>query len=76
LDDLPLSGIHWVIVGGESGEHARPIQHTWVSSILRQCRTAGVLFFSKQWCGPRKDLTGRELNGRTYNDMSPRAAVT
>jgi len=75
LDDLPLSGIHWVIVGGESGPHARLIQHTWVASILRQCRTAGVPFFFKQWGGPRKDLTGREFNGRTYNDMPPRVAM-
>jgi protein gp37 len=69
LDELPLSGIHWVIVGGESGPRARPIRREWVSSIFRQCRAAQVPFFFKQWGGVRKDLTGRELNGRTYNEM-------
>ncbi len=69
LDDLPLDGIHWVIVGGESGPKARPMQKEWVRSIFRQCRTSRVPFFFKQWGGVRKDLTGRELNGRTYNEM-------
>jgi protein gp37 len=69
LDELPLSGIHWVIVGGESGPRARPLRREWVTSIFRQCRAAQVPFFFKQWGGVRKDLTGRELNGRTYNEM-------
>jgi len=69
LDALPLEGIHWVIVGGESGPHARAMRAEWVSSIFRQCRTARVPFFFKQWGGVRKDLTGRELNGRTYDEM-------
>jgi protein gp37 len=69
LEDLPLSGIHWVIVGGESGPKARPMSATWVDGIHRQCRRAGVPFFFKQWGGKRKDLTGRELDGRTYDDM-------
>jgi len=69
LDNLRLDGIHWVIVGGESGPHARPMQPEWVASILRQCRSASVPFFFKQWGGVRKDLTGRELNGRTYDEM-------
>ena len=69
LDDLPLVGIHWVIVGGESGPGARPMKKEWVTSIHRQCRTARVPFFFKQWGGIRKDLTGRELYGRTYDDM-------
>jgi len=69
LDRLPLKGIHWVIVGGESGPRARPMQREWALSILRQCRAAGVPFFFKQWGGPRKDLTGRELNGRLYDEM-------
>mgnify|MGYP005866944771 CR=1 FL=1 len=68
-DDLPLDGIHWVIVGGESGPGARPMQAAWVRSILEQCRRAHVPFFFKQWGGVRKDLTGRELDGRTYNEM-------
>ena len=69
LDALPLEGIHWVIVGGESGPRARPMEKDWVRSILRQCRSARVPFFFKQWGGVRKDLTGRRLNGRTYSEM-------
>jgi protein gp37 len=69
LDSLPLNGIHWVIVGGESGPQARPMRKEWVKDILRQCRAAKVPFFFKQWGGTRKDLTGRELNGRTYSEM-------
>jgi protein gp37 len=75
LDDLPLAGIDWVIVGGESGPRARPMQRAWALSVLRQCRAAGVPFFFKQWGGKRKDLTGRVLNGRTYDEMPPRAAA-
>jgi len=69
LDGLPLNGIHWVIVGGESGPKARPMRKGWVTSIFRQCRSARVPFFFKQWGGVRKDMTGRELNGRTYDEM-------
>jgi protein gp37 len=69
LDDLPLEGIHWVIVGGESGPRARPMMKTWVDSILRQCRAAGIPFFFKQWGGARKDLAGRVLDGRTHDEM-------
>jgi protein gp37 len=69
LDELPLDGIAWVIVGGESGPGARPMARMWIESIRRQCRRAGVPFFFKQWGGVRKDLAGRELNGRTYDDM-------
>lgn len=69
LESLPLDGIHWVIVGGESGPQARPMRKVWVKDILRQCRAAKVPFFFKQWGGTRKDLTGRELNGRTYSEM-------
>ena len=69
MDDLPLDGIHWAIVGGESGPKARPMQKQWVSSLLRQCRAAKVPFFFKQWGGVRKDLTGRALNGRIYDEM-------
>jgi protein gp37 len=69
LDELPLDGIHWVIVGGESGPKARPLRKEWVTSIFCQCRAAGVPFFFKQWGGVRKDLTGRSLNGRIYNEM-------
>ncbi len=69
LDALPLNGIHWVIVGGESGPHARPMKQEWVDSIFQQCRYAVVPFFFKQWGGVRKDLTGRELHGRIYDEM-------
>jgi len=75
LDDLPLEGIHWVIVGGESGPGARPIRIEWIRSILRQCSTANVPFFFKQWGGVRKDLTGRELDGRTYDELPRRPAM-
>lgn len=69
LENLPLAGIDWVIVGGESGQGARPIQEVWVQSIRRQCRAARVAFFFKQWGGVRKDRNGRQLNGRTYDEM-------
>ncbi|MGH8736203.1 MAG: DUF5131 family protein [Burkholderiales bacterium] len=72
LDDLPLAGISWAIVGGESGPRARPMKRAWVNSILRQCRAAGVAFFFKQWGGIRKDLTGRRLNGTFYDEMPAR----
>lgn len=69
LNSLPLENINWVIVGGESGPGARPMNQEWVKSIFRQCKNANVPFFFKQWGGVRKDLTGRELFGRTYDDM-------
>ena len=72
LENLPLDGIGWVIVGGESGPRARVMNKEWVESILRQCRSAGVPFFFKQWGGVRKDLTGRKLRGRIYNEMPKR----
>lgn len=69
---LDLSGIHWVIVGGESGYGARPMSKEWVISIRSQCQHAGVPFFFKQWGGFHKSKTGRLLDGRTYDEM-PRA---
>lgn len=69
LDNLPLEGIHWVIVGGESGPGARPMQPDWVRSIRDQCLSQGVAFFFKQWGGARKDRSGRLLDGRTHDDM-------
>lgn len=69
LNRLPLKGIHWVIVGGESGPGARPMKQEWVDSILQQCRHSKVAFFFKQWGGIRKDKTGRKLNGKTYNEF-------
>ncbi|MCC7293655.1 MAG: phage Gp37/Gp68 family protein [Phycisphaerales bacterium] len=69
LESLPLDGIGWVIVGGESGPGARPMRRTWVESIRRQCRHQRAAFFFKQWGGVRKHATGRSLNGRTYDEM-------
>jgi protein gp37 len=69
LDNLNLGGIHWVIVGGESGPGARPMKPEWVESIHRQCSEAGASFFFKQWGGVRKDMTGRLLHGRIYDEM-------
>lgn len=70
---LNLSGIHWVIVGGESGAGARPMQKEWVLSIRDQCRLAGVPFFFKQWGGVRKGKAGRAIDGVTYDEMPGRA---
>jgi len=69
LAGIDLRGIHWVIVGGESGPGARPMSITWVREIYRACRNQKVPFFFKQWGGVRKDLTGRLLGGRTYDEM-------
>ncbi|HEY4843474.1 MAG TPA: phage Gp37/Gp68 family protein [Terriglobales bacterium] len=69
LGPLKLSGIHWVIVGGESGPGARMMQREWVISIRSQCRQQNVPFFFKQWGGVRKSKAGRLLDGRTYDEM-------
>lgn len=69
LPALDLRGIHWVIVGGESGPQARPMDGKWVRSIRRQCRAAGVPFFFKQWGGVFKKQAGRLLDGRTYDEF-------
>jgi protein gp37 len=69
LDSLPLQQVDWVIVGGESGPKAREIRPAWVRSIRQQCRKHSVPFFFKQWGGVRKDMTGRLLDGRTYDEM-------
>jgi protein gp37 len=71
LGVLDLAGIHWTIVGGESGPGARPVRVEWVESIHRQCASVGVPFFFKQWGGVRKGRTGRALNGRTYDERPP-----
>jgi protein gp37 len=71
LGEVDLAGIHWVIVGGESGAGARSMEKSWVQSIRQQCRDAKVPFFFKQWGGVRKSKTGRVLDGRTY-DQFPR----
>src|SRR5207245_4913265 len=72
LGKLNLSGIHWVIVGGESGPGARPIKREWVVSIRDQCGTYGGPFFFKQWGGVRRKRTGRLYDGRTYDEYLQR----
>jgi protein gp37 len=71
LGDVDLTGIHWVIVGGESGPGARPLNPDWVRSLRDRCDRAGVKFFFKQWGGVRKNETGRTLDGRTHDDQPP-----
>lgn len=72
LGEISLEGIHWVIVGGESGAGARPVHRDWVLSIRDQCERAQVPFFFKQWGGVRKSKAGRELDGKTYDAMPTR----
>jgi protein gp37 len=69
LPNLELRGIDWVIVGGESGPGARPIDKSWVIGIRERCKRAGVAFFFKQWGGVQKSKTGRTLEGRTWDEM-------
>ncbi len=72
IGELPLAGISWVIVGGESGPGARPMKEEWVLSIREQCEAAQVPFFFKQWGGVRKKAAGRVLCGRTYDGVPNR----
>jgi protein gp37 len=72
LGEIDLSGITWVIVGGESGPGARPMRREWVVSVRRLCREQGVPFFFKQWGGVRKAKNGRLLDGRTYDEYPER----
>jgi protein gp37 len=72
LGTLNLHGISWVIVGGESGPGARPLEKDWVLRIRDQCLAANVPFFFKQWGGVRKKEHGRSLEGRTYDDVPSR----
>lgn len=69
IPELDLTNIHWVIVGGESGPGARSMDEAWVLEIRDQCKEAGVPFFFKQWGGVNKKKTGRELEGRTWDEM-------
>jgi len=69
LGKIALRGIDWVIVGGESGPGARPMEASWVTDIKDQCLRAGVAFFFKQWGGVQKKRHGRELEGRTWDEM-------
>lgn len=72
IGQVDLTGIHWVIVGGESGAGARPMKEEWVRDWLAKCQRAKVKFFFKQWGGVRKSEAGRKLDGRTYDDMPER----
>ncbi|GCL74597.1 hypothetical protein PN4B1_45520 [Paenibacillus naphthalenovorans] len=69
LNNLDLDGIHWVIVGGESGHGARPMREEWVTGIRDQCLQQHVAFFFKQWGGVQKHRTGRVLDGRTWDEF-------
>jgi protein gp37 len=69
LGTIDLKGLNWVIVGGESGHGARPMEKRWVTSVRDQCVATDVRFFFKQWGGVQKSRAGRELDRRTYDDM-------
>jgi protein gp37 len=75
LGPLDLTGIHWVIAGGESGAGARPMEPDWVRSVRDQCQAQGVAFFFKQWGGRNKKAAGRVLDGRTWDEMPTRTAL-
>jgi protein gp37 len=76
VQNLNLSDIDWVIVGGESGPGARPMHPDWVTGLHQQCRQAPVPFFFKQWGGVRKKKAGRLLEGRTWDELPGRAPVS
>lgn len=82
LGTIDLTGIHWVIVGGESGPNARPMKLAWLEEVRQQCDRADVAFFFKQWGGwgsdgqrRSKKRNGRVLNGRTWDEMPPQAVA-
>lgn len=75
LGEVNLNGIHWVIVGGESGHGARPLEKSWVLSLKKQCKGSGVPFFFKQWGGKKKWEAGRLLDGKTYDEYPERLRV-
>jgi len=76
LPDLNLGGIHWVIVGGESGPGARQMEPSWVSDIKEQCESSHVPFFFKQWGGVFKKRNGRKLEGKTWDELPRRRVLT
>jgi len=76
MPNLKLRGINWAIVGGESGPGARPMAEEWVTEIRDQCLKAGVAFYFKQWGGVFKKRNGRELEGRTWDDMPNKRQLT
>jgi protein gp37 len=68
IDEIDLHGVHWAIVGGESGPRSRAMEEAWVERLYEICRRDDVAFFFKQWGGRNKKATGRELHGRTYDE--------
>ena len=76
VKNADLTGIRWVIVGGESGPRARPMKREWVEEIRSAARQVGARFFFKQWGGVNKKRTGRKLRGRTYDEMPTRVAAS
>jgi protein gp37 len=75
IENINLDGIDWVIVGGESGPGARPVESEWVTDIRDQCLMAGVPFFFKQWGGVNKKKAGRSIDGQTWSQMPHFAGV-
>jgi protein gp37 len=75
LPSLDLTGIDWVIVGGESGPEPRPMSEEWVTEIRDNCLDAGIPFFFKQWGGRTPKAGGRTLHGKTYDEMPERARI-
>lgn len=76
IGEMNLTGIHWVIVGGETGPKARPMGPAWVMDIRNQCIQAGVPFFFKQWAGNNRKAAGRILDGRTWDQMPNEHTLT
>lgn len=76
LPHLDLSNIDWVIVGGESGPGARLMAREWVIDIKEQCRAAGMPFFFKQWGGVHRSRNGRMLEGRTWDEIPVKTAIS
>lgn len=68
IPEADLRGIHWAIVGGESGPRSRPMEEAWVERLLEICRRDDVAFFFKQWGGRNKKAAGRELHGQTFDE--------
>jgi protein gp37 len=69
LEGLDLTGIDWLIAGGESGPKHRPVKDAWITELRDQCLTAGVAFFFKQWGGARSKSGGRTLEEREWSQM-------
>jgi protein gp37 len=76
VGEVDLRGIDWVIVGGESGPHARPMKEEWAVQIRDRCKTDGAAFFFKQWGGVRPKSGGRSLRGRGWNQYPNAVSVS